>query len=127
MYHNILQPRVVLLVDDENAIRKMVRMILERAGYIVLDAENGKEGLDLCQSHPGPIDLLLSDIIMPELGGRELAEGALKLRPHLKIVFMSGYHEDTLLNGAVRMSAAFLRKPFTPQDLAVTVSATLSL
>lgn len=127
MTYHASDPRVVLLVDDENAIRKMVRLILERAGYVVLDAGNGKEGLQVCQSHPGRIDLLLSDIVMPELSGCELAEGALRLRPQLKIIFMSGYHDDTVLDGDVRRSAAFLRKPFTPGDLAITVGAALSV
>ena len=72
---------VILLVEDEETVRKLATKILETSGYVVLEARNGREGLALCEAHQGPIDLLLSDVVMPELGGRELAEGALKLRP----------------------------------------------
>src|SRR5471030_3256471 len=89
---------VVLLVEDEDAVRKLARIILEASGYVVLDARNGRECLALCETHHGPIDLLVTDVMMPELGGRELAEGAIKLRPGLKVMFMSGHTEDTVLN-----------------------------
>ena len=65
--------------------------ILETRGYTVIEARNGREGLKLCEAHPGQIDLLVTDVVMPELGGRELAEAALKLRPGLKVMFMSGH------------------------------------
>ena len=75
---------VVLLVEDEDAIRRLARIILVKSGYVVLEARNGREGLALCEAHQGPIDLLLTDVVMPELGGRELAQAALKLRPGLE-------------------------------------------
>ena len=80
-------------------------------------ARNGREGLDLCGTHPGPIHLLLSDVVMPELGGRELAAGALRLRPGLRVMFMSGHHEDSALRDVVHPAAPFLEKPFTPSAL----------
>jgi two-component system cell cycle sensor histidine kinase/response regulator CckA len=119
-------PHIVLVVEDEDSLRKMVRMILESAGFTVLDASNGREGLDVCKAHPGPIDLLLSDVVMPELGGRDLAERAMRLRPGLKVVFMSGYHEDDFLMDTIRRGATFLRKPFSSMDLTRTVSASLA-
>src|SRR6202040_362336 len=88
---------VVLLVEDEESLRTLARVILEARGYEVLDACNGRDGLALCEAHQGPIDLLLTDVMMPQLGGRELAEGAVKLRPSLKVLFMSGHTEDVVL------------------------------
>ena len=116
---------VILLVEDEDAVRKLARMILEDSGYKILDARNGQEGLALCETHEGPIDLLVSDVVMPELGGRELAESALKLRPGLKVLFMSGHTQDVVLKEGVQKGTAFLQKPFTPLALAQKVRETL--
>ena len=116
---------VVLLVEDEDIVRVLARKILETSGYVVLDARNGREGLALCQAHPGPIDLLMTDVMMPELGGRELAEGALELRPGMKVMFMSGHTEDVILKEGVQRGAAFLQKPFTPSALAQKVREVL--
>jgi two-component system cell cycle sensor histidine kinase/response regulator CckA len=116
---------VLLLVEDEDVVRKLARGILEASGYVVLDARNGREGLALCEAHQGQIDLLVTDVRMPELGGRELAEGALKLRPGLKVMFMSGHTEDTVLKEGVQKGTAFLQKPFTPAGLAQKVRETL--
>ncbi|MGD1072035.1 MAG: response regulator [Bryobacteraceae bacterium] len=116
---------VILLVEDEDAIRVLVRKILETKGYAVCEARNGREGLALCGAHEGPIDLLLSDVVMPELGGRELADGALRMRPGMRIMFMSGYNEDSVLQERVRNGIAFLQKPFTPSALALKVREAL--
>jgi CheY-like chemotaxis protein len=116
---------VILLVEDEDAIRVLIRTILETKGYAVCEARNGREGLELCGTHKGPIDLLVSDVAMPELGGRELAEGALRLRPGMRVMFMSGYHEDAVLKDGVRHGTAFLQKPFTPFALALKVREAL--
>ena len=115
----------ILLVEDEDAVRELVQRILEARGYAVIEARNGGEGLKLCKSHPGQIDLLVTDVVMPELGGRELAEAALKLRPGLKVVFMSGHTQDVILKEGVQQGAAFLHKPFTPMQLAQKVRDTL--
>jgi two-component system CheB/CheR fusion protein len=115
----------VLLVEDEDTVRALVRTILEGRGYTVAEARNGREGLKLCQTHPGKFDLLLTDVVMPELGGRELAEAALKLRPGLKVVFMSGHTQDVILREGVQQGTAFLHKPFTPMQLAEKVRETL--
>jgi len=115
----------VLLVEDEDAVRKLARRILENSGYVVLDAHNGRAGLMLCETYQGPIDLIVTDVVMPELSGRELAEAALKLRPGLKVLFMSGHTQDTTLREGVERGTAFLRKPFTPMGLAQKVRETL--
>jgi len=116
---------VILLVEDEDAVRKLARLILEASGYAVLESRNGREGLALCEAHEGPIDLLVTDVVMPELGGRELAEGALKLRPGMKVMFMSGHTQDVVLKEGVQRGTAFLQKPFTPASLAQKVRDTL--
>jgi two-component system CheB/CheR fusion protein len=116
---------VILVVEDEDAVRKLARMVLEASGYVVLDARNGREGLALCEIHPGRIDLLVTDVVMPELGGRELAQGAHKLRPGMKIMFVSGHTQDVILKEGVEKGTAFLRKPFAPVELAQKVREVL--
>lgn len=104
---------VVLLVDDEDSIRRLVRLLLESRGYVVLDASDGLEGLAVCRTHPGPIDILLSDVIMPNLDGRALAAAAMELRPELKVLLMSGYGGDMVLDHRAGDRMTFLQKPFT--------------
>ncbi len=116
---------VILVVEDEDAVRKLARMVLETSGYVVLEARNGREGLALCEAHQGPIDLLVTDVVMPELGGRELAQGALKLRPRMKVVFLSGHTQDVILKEGVEKGTAFLRKPFSPAELTQKVRESL--
>ena len=115
----------ILLVEDEDMVRGLARKILEARGYVVHEARNGREGLAFFESHQGVIDLLVTDVVMPELGGRELAESAVKLRPGLQVVFMSGHTQDTVLKEGIRKGAAFLQKPFTPSELAHKVRETL--
>jgi len=116
---------VVLLVEDESTVRRLAREILEARGYQVHEAGNGREGLALCESLEGTIDLLLTDVVMPQLGGRELAESAVKLRPRMKVLFMSGHTPDVILREGVRTGVAFLQKPFMPEDLARKVREVL--
>ncbi len=116
---------VILLVEDDDMVRMLAREILEGLGYVVHEALNGRHGLALCEAHKGPIDLLLTDVMMPELGGRELAEGALKLRPGVKVLFMSGLSREMVLQDRMRNGIAFLQKPFMPADLAQKVRETL--
>jgi nitrogen-specific signal transduction histidine kinase len=112
---------VILMVEDEEAVRKLARTILEASGYTVLDARNGSEGLALCETHQGPIDLLVTDVVMPELSGREFAESARKVRPGMKVLFMSGHTRDVVLKEGIGKGTAFLRKPFAPAELAQKV------
>jgi nitrogen-specific signal transduction histidine kinase/ActR/RegA family two-component response regulator len=116
---------VILLVEDEEVVRRLARRILETSGYVVHEACNGREGLAVCQSYEGRIDLLVTDVVMPQLGGRDLAAAALRLRPQLKVLFMSGHTEDVMLREGIHRGAAFLHKPFLPIELAQKVRETI--
>ena len=117
---------VILLVEDEDiGPHARPEEFWKRADTWFYEARNGREGLALCEAHEGPIDLLVSDVVMPELGGRELAEGALKLRPGMKVMFMSGHTQDVVLKEGIQKGTAFLQKPFTPAGLAQKVRETL--
>jgi PAS domain S-box-containing protein len=116
----------VLLVEDEEAVRGLVRRVLERQGYTVLEASQGAEGLEICERHPGPIHLLVTDIVMPVMGGGELVKRALARRPDLKVLCITGYTDDALVQQSLPgMTAAFLHKPFTPEELGRRVGETL--
>ncbi len=108
----------VLLVEDEELVRKVVSRILERAGYRVLVAASGAEALAMCARSPTPIDVLVTDVVMPGMGGRELADRVVERLPKLKILFMTGYTDDELLRrGILDQGRAVIVKPFSPRDL----------
>ncbi len=108
----------ILLVEDEEAVRVVARGILKRQGYRVIEARNGGEALLLCEKHPGVIHLLLSDVVMPQMGGPELARRLAKGRPAMKILCMSGYTDDAVVrHGALQAGIAFIQKPITPDTL----------
>jgi PAS domain S-box-containing protein len=112
----------ILLVEDEASVRKLARNILASYGYAILEAANGQDALRVAADHQGPIDLLLSDVVMPHLGGPQLAKQLRAGRPDLKVLFMSGYADAGVLRqGGVETEHAFLQKPFTPAALAQTV------
>ncbi len=111
----------LLLVEDDDTVRALAGRILRARGYAVLEARSGRDALKLCETHQGTIDLLLTDVVMPLLGGRELAEEAHKLRPALKVLFISGHTEAVELKEGVEHGAAFVHKPFTPLQLALKV------
>jgi two-component system cell cycle sensor histidine kinase/response regulator CckA len=116
----------VLLVEDEDAVRRLVHRALELHGYSVLSARSGEEAEQIEQSHPGPIDLLLTDVVMPGMSGRELADSLKSRRPQLKILYMSGYTNDEVVRHGVSLARdAFLQKPFTPVSLMAKVRAAL--
>ena len=81
----------VLVVENEAAIKALVQMALERHGYVVLTAESGSEALRLAAAHQGPIDLLITDVVMPVMSGRQLVERLAAIKPDLKVIYMSGY------------------------------------
>lgn len=117
----------VLLVEDEDSIRALLSHTLKKQGYSVLQAGNGSEALKTAEAFDGRIDLLITDVVMPYMGGKELAARLLALRPDLKVLFMSGHTEDTiLLDGIEQEAAAFLQKPFMPAHLARRVQAILA-
>jgi PAS domain S-box-containing protein len=115
----------VLLVEDEMRVRKLVCEVLRRRGYTVLDAGDGIEALRVAAAHAGPIHLLVTDVVMPRLSGRALAEHLTALRPALKVLYLSGYTDEALLRHGVQEGAAFLHKPFSPDVLAQQVRAVL--
>lgn len=108
----------VLVVEDEAPVRALAREVLRRNGYTVFEANGGQEALSLSQSCPGPIHLLLTDLVMPGMSGRILAERLGSLRPAMKVLYMSGYTDDAILQRAVgQTDVAFLPKPFTADIL----------
>ncbi len=120
-----LQPGVlsgtetILLVEDEEAVRKLVRRTLEKHGYQLLVAATGTEALEILQNHSERIHLVITDVIMPQMGGRQLAERLKALHPKIRILFVSGYTESSVLrSGNLAEGEAFLQKPFTPLALA---------
>jgi two-component system cell cycle sensor histidine kinase/response regulator CckA len=116
----------VLIVEDDAAVRSIARAALTRRGYRVLTAGDAAEALAITRAFPGPIHLLLTDVVMPGMGGRELAEHVVAERAGLRVLFMSGYTEDEVLHRGVSAEAmAFLPKPFTPETLASRVRAVL--
>jgi signal transduction histidine kinase/CheY-like chemotaxis protein len=108
----------ILLVEDEESVRKLARGILEMQGYRVLEGRDGKDGEDVSRGFPGTIDLLLTDVIMPKANGKALAETIAPYRPGLKVVFMSGYTDEAILrHGLMEAKQNFIQKPFTPERL----------
>jgi PAS domain S-box-containing protein len=116
----------VLLVEDEDAVRSLIRIVLQGAGYRVLEASDGGEAVAVAGRHEGPIHLLLSDVVMPVLGGRELAERLLTLHPEMKVLFQSGYTDDAVVrHGVLQEKVHFLQKPYSPAALAWKVREVL--
>jgi PAS domain S-box-containing protein len=128
---DLVAPRgseTILLVEDEDVVRGLARQILEQAGYHVLDAPGGDEAIRLCRELRGPIDLLLTDVVMPETSGREVAECLTKLRPATRVLYMSGYTDDAIVHhGVLDSDVEFIQKPFTPIALAQKVREVLDL
>ena len=109
----------VLLVEDEDAVRALAGYVLRSCGYTVLEAGDGRDAVRVAEVHAGPIHLLVSDVVMPHLGGRELAERLTAVNPRLRVLFLSGYTDDAVVrHGVLEAEYAFLQKPFTPTALA---------
>lgn len=116
----------ILLAEDNGQVRDLIRRVLQNQGYTLLEAQNGREALDLAARHPGPIHLLLTDLIMPDLSGAVLAEQLAQIRPDIKILFMSGYNDDAIAHhGMLEPNIILLQKPFSPTTLAARVRAAL--
>lgn len=108
----------ILLVEDEDVVRGLARRILEQAGYSVVAASRGDEALRYCEEHAAEVDLLLTDVVMPEMSGKELADQLKLQSPELKMLFMSGYTDESIVHhGVLDSRVEFIQKPFTPKAL----------
>jgi len=108
----------ILLVEDEEGVRGLTRQLLQRHGYTVLEAEHGQDALLLCERYSGPIHLLLSDVVLAQMSGRELVERLIPLRPEMRVLYMSGYSDEAIVHhGVLKPGTAFLQKPFTTESL----------
>jgi PAS domain S-box-containing protein len=116
----------ILVVEDEVQVRELIQEVLQAEGYTVMAAADGDQGIQLCTAYDGPIDLLLTDVVMPGLSGPEMVQCILPMRPTLKVVYMSGYASDAMGDhGVLAPGTAFLQKPFTPDILLAKVRETL--
>jgi CheY-like chemotaxis protein len=116
----------VLLVEDSDDVRYVARKTLEQHGYEVIDAPSAGVALTLASQLDRPVHLLLTDVVMPEMSGRVLAEKFATFQPHAKVLYMSGYTDDAIIrHGVLRAKIPFLQKPFTPLALATRVREVL--
>jgi CheY-like chemotaxis protein len=116
----------VLVVEDEPAVRELAAFALREKGYTVFEAVNGEEGLRVARQHEGKIDLVLTDVIMPVMGGKEMADHLRTSHPDTKVLFTSGYTQDAIGDhGVLRPGIVFLQKPYTTSTLARKVREVL--
>ena len=118
--------QTILLVEDEELVRKLMCEVLEMEGYKVLPCSHPQEGIEASQRHCGEIDLLLTDVVMPDMNGCDMAKRIREIIPKLRVVFMSGYTEHALIcNGEVNPQCEYLQKPFTLKTLMRKVARVL--
>jgi signal transduction histidine kinase/CheY-like chemotaxis protein len=127
-FESLQGTETVLLVEDEDVVREMATEILRDSGYHVLEAKSGLEAMILERQHSGVIHLMLTDVVMPQISGRELAEQLTPLRREMKVLYMSGYTDDAIVHhGVLEEGTAFISKPFTPTALARKVREILDV
>jgi CheY-like chemotaxis protein len=108
----------ILVVEDDAAVRSLIRLALVSSGYKVLETHDSEEALAICNSYEGPIDLLLTDVVMPGMSGPVVAEKVVALHPSIKVLYMSGYTDDAVvLHGVLSASVPFIQKPLSPVTL----------
>jgi PAS domain S-box-containing protein len=118
----------VMLVEDEDMVRKLASELLVDAGYTVLEANGGEEAIKLCTQHSAPIDLLITDVVMPKMSGKQVAEQLLVLHPETKVLFMSGYTDEAIVHhGMIDSNIAFIQKPFSERALAQKIRDVLDV
>ncbi|CAN5295138.1 hypothetical protein BH09MYX1_BH09MYX1_05610 [soil metagenome] len=120
-----MPPSRVLIAEDQAQVRRLAVRVLRAKGFEVLEAATGEEAL-MTLAAEGPVDLLLTDLVMPGMSGRELAERAVALHPSMKLLYTTGYTEDAVVRvGVKRREVAFLQKPFTVESLVIAVRRAL--
>jgi len=108
----------ILLAEDEEGVRQLAALVLKSSGYEVLEARNGSDALDIVRQHPRPIHLLLTDVVMPRLNGQQLAEQSAKIRPEMRVIFITGYTDDSLVRHELtKAGVTLVQKPFSPTEL----------
>ena len=116
----------VLLVEDEAMVRKLACVVLMESGYRVLEAGHGEEALRICEERGASIDLLVTDVVMPKMSGKEVADRLVSEDPGMKVLYMSGYTDDAIVrHGVLEAGVAFIEKPFMPEDLSRKVREVL--
>ena len=116
----------ILVVEDQDVVRTFAVTALRRFGYNVLEASDGTEALAVAARHPGKLHLLVTDVVMPGMNGKQLSERLTELNPTLEVIFVSGYTADVIADrGVLDPSVAFLHKPFSPEELATKVRSVL--
>ena len=115
----------ILVVDDEPGVRVMVARMLTLSGYAVVSAQSGEEAITIAQEYAAPIDLVLTDVRMPVMSGPEMVTELQKLRPEIRVMYMSAYSRDVLPPGVQDTDIPFLTKPFTMRTLALSIVETL--
>ena len=119
-------PQRVLVVEDEPPVRRAAERILQKAGYQVVSASSGEEAIQLVERLAGGFDILLTDIVMPSMNGKELAERLMASKPSLKVLYMSGYTSNAIVHqGVLDPGVAFVHKPFTPEALLLRIREVL--
>ena len=115
-----------MVVEDDELVRKLTCEALRHYGYQVLEAANGGEALLACEKLQGPVSLMITDVVMPQMSGRELADRLYQLHPEMRVLYMSGYTDDAVIRHGLSDTAMFfLQKPFTPSALAIKVREVL--
>ncbi len=115
-----------MIVEDDSSLRKTAHKILQTYGYNVLDAGEGEQALRITEEHEGPIHLLLTDVVMPGMSGRDLSKRLQSLQPEVKVIYMSGYTDDAIArHGILDQRVNFIQKPFSPESLARKVREVL--
>ena len=115
----------ILVVDDEAGVRVMIARMLSLSGYSVVSAQSGEEALAIVKDYAAPIELVLTDVRMPGMSGPEMVEELVKIRPEIRVMYMSAYSRDVLPAGARDTDIPFLTKPFTMRTLALSIVETL--
>ena len=105
----------ILVIEDEVGVRSFINLALESSGYTVLEADSAESALEICARHDGPIHLLLTDVVMPRMSGPRVAEQVAAVRPDIKVLYMSGYTDDSVVrHGVLTQEMPFIQKPLSP-------------